>query len=96
MASTGFTARPRSASTRAEPDTVQPKDETELAQEDFAMDHDGLDPAEIERLAYGYWLERQGTGRGSELDDWLRAERELRINKRRGAAQSAGHRHSTL
>ena len=32
---------------------------------------------EIARLAYSYWEARGRTG-GSALDDWLRAERELR------------------
>jgi hypothetical protein len=91
MGSASFTARPKSAPPRAEPDTVGPKDQTELAQEDFELDH-----GEVERLAHGYWLERQATGEGSELDDWLRAERELRMRKKAPHAQSANGRHSTL
>jgi hypothetical protein len=31
---------------------------------------------EIARLAYSYWLERDGSG-GSPEEDWLRAEQEL-------------------
>jgi hypothetical protein len=31
---------------------------------------------EIARLAYSYWLERDGSG-GSPGEDWLRAEEEL-------------------
>jgi hypothetical protein len=31
---------------------------------------------EIARLAYSYW-EARGREHGSELEDWLRAEREL-------------------
>lgn len=31
----------------------------------------------IARLAYGYWLERQGSNDGSAEEDWLRAEREV-------------------
>ncbi len=37
---------------------------------------------EIAKLAYSYW-EARGRRHGSELEDWLRAERELR--KGRGA-----------
>ena len=86
-----FTARPNSAPSRAEPDTVQPKDATELAREDFELDH-----AEVERLAHSYWLARQGTAEGSELDDWLRAERELRIAKKGAHLASSQGKHSTL
>ena len=32
---------------------------------------------QIERLAYSYWEARGGCG-GSALEDWLRAERELK------------------
>lgn len=32
---------------------------------------------EISRLAYGYW-EARGRRHGADLEDWLRAERELR------------------
>lgn len=35
------------------------------------------DHLEIARLAYSYW-EARGRQHGSELEDWLRAERELR------------------
>jgi hypothetical protein len=35
------------------------------------------DRGEIARLAYSYW-EARGRQHGSELEDWLRAERELR------------------
>jgi hypothetical protein len=35
---------------------------------------------EIRRRAHEIYLERDGFG-GSELDDWLRAERELRRNQ---------------
>jgi len=73
MASASFTARPRSSPSRTEPDTVQPKDAVELADEDFKLDHD-----EIAGIAFGYWLERQGSGQGSAEEDWYRAERELR------------------
>jgi hypothetical protein len=31
----------------------------------------------IARLAYGYWLERNGSSEGSAEEDWLRAEREI-------------------
>jgi hypothetical protein len=34
------------------------------------------DHQEIARLAYSYW-ETRGRQHGSELEDWLRAEREL-------------------
>jgi hypothetical protein len=33
-------------------------------------------PQEIAKLAYSYW-EARGRQNGSELEDWLRAEREL-------------------
>ena len=36
-----------------------------------------LDEEEIARLAYSYW-EARGFERGSALDDWLRAEEEIR------------------
>lgn len=91
MASASFTARPKSAPTRAEPDTVSPKNPVELADEDFEFDH-----REVEQLAYGYWLERQGTNEGSELDDWLRAEREMRVRKASPAPQRPEEKHSTL
>lgn len=35
----------------------------------------------ISRLAYGYWLERQGTDQGSAEEDWFRAEREWRARE---------------
>ncbi len=35
------------------------------------------DREEIEELAYRYWVER-GCPEGEDLDDWLRAEQELR------------------
>jgi hypothetical protein len=31
----------------------------------------------IARLAYGFWLERNGRNEGSAEEDWLRAEREV-------------------
>ena len=37
-----------------------------------------LDRDEIARLAYDYWLERQGRDGGSPEEDWSRAESELR------------------
>jgi hypothetical protein len=38
-----------------------------------------LDREEIARLAYSYWLKRQGSGAaGTPEDDWIRAEQELR------------------
>lgn len=43
-----------------------------------------LDRAEVERLAYFYWLERGGQG-GSPEEDWFRAEAELR--RRYGLSQ---------
>ena len=36
-----------------------------------------LDPEEVARLAYSYWLERGGKG-GSPEEDWLRAEQKLK------------------
>ena len=36
------------------------------------------DHQEIARLAYSFW-EARGRQHGSELEDWLRAEREIRI-----------------
>ena len=91
MATASFTARPKSAPSRTEPDTVQPKDETELSREDFDLDH-----GEVERLAYSYWQERGGTGEGSELEDWLRAERELRLGTKTSSAPPAKGKGSTL
>ncbi len=44
-----------------------------------------LDPNEIARLAYSYWLERGCQG-GSPEDDWLRAERELKTRRAATAA----------
>lgn len=35
----------------------------------------------VARLAYSYWLERQGSNQGSAEEDWLRAERELRARE---------------
>jgi hypothetical protein len=37
-----------------------------------------LDREEIARLAYSYWLNRQGGETGTPEEDWLRAEQELR------------------
>lgn len=42
---------------------------------------DYLDRDEIARLAYDYWLERQGSGDGSADGDWLRAEQHLRSRR---------------
>lgn len=39
-----------------------------------------LDRDEIEKLAYSYWVAR-GQQHGAHEEDWLRAERELRIRR---------------
>jgi Protein of unknown function (DUF2934) len=39
-----------------------------------------LDRDEIERLAYSYWVAR-GQQHGSHIDDWVRAEQELRARR---------------
>jgi len=51
--------------------------------EDGLQPEDPLSPArdEIARLAYSHW-ERQGRPQGSDLQHWLRAERELRALRR--------------
>jgi hypothetical protein len=36
-----------------------------------------MDREEIAKLAYHYWLQREGRGEGSAEEDWFRAEREL-------------------
>ncbi len=36
-----------------------------------------VDPAEVSRLAYFYWVERNYR-HGAAVDDWVRAEQELR------------------
>jgi len=94
MGSASFTARPKSAPSSAEPSTVQPKDAVELAAEDFELDHH-----EVERLAHGYWLARQGSNEGSAEEDWYRAERELRekrINGKPSANKPVDGKHATL
>ena len=47
-----------------------------------AVEFHAPDHGEIAALAYSYW-EARGRQHGTELEDWLRAERELR--KGRGA-----------
>lgn len=42
-----------------------------------------MDREEIARLAYGYWLAREGRAEGSPEEDWFRAERELRNRRDR-------------
>ena len=37
-----------------------------------------IEPEEVARLAYSYWEARGGEG-GSPEEDWLRAERQLRV-----------------
>jgi hypothetical protein len=39
-----------------------------------------LDRDEIERLAYSYWVAR-GQQHGSHIEDWFRAEQELRVRR---------------
>ncbi|HSU30961.1 MAG TPA: DUF2934 domain-containing protein [Bryobacteraceae bacterium] len=39
-----------------------------------------LDRDEIERLAYSYWVAR-GQQHGSHIEDWVRAEQEVRVRK---------------
>jgi hypothetical protein len=39
-----------------------------------------LDRDEIEKLAYSYWVAR-GQQHGAHEDDWLRAEREIRMRR---------------
>jgi hypothetical protein len=73
MATTSATARPKSALSKAEPTTVPPKNDVELAADEF-----NLDRLEVERLSYGFWLERQHSGDGSPEEDWFRAENVLR------------------
>ena len=63
-------SKPRAVRTRkisqpASPPVVPPAEEKPL------------DPEEVARLAYSYWLERGGKG-GSPEEDWLRAEQRLR------------------
>jgi hypothetical protein len=36
-----------------------------------------MDGDEIAKLAYHYWLAREGRGTGSPEEDWFRAEQEL-------------------
>jgi Protein of unknown function (DUF2934) len=43
----------------------------------------GVTPEEIARRAYAYW-EARGRAGGSELEDWLRAERELAAMRQQG------------
>jgi hypothetical protein len=42
-----------------------------------------LDREEIAKLAYHYWLAREGRGTGSPEEDWLRAEQDLRRGTQR-------------
>jgi Protein of unknown function (DUF2934) len=41
-----------------------------------------MDREEIAKLAYHYWLAREGRSRGSAEEDWLRAEQEFRRRSR--------------
>ena len=53
--------------------------QAQLSSQPETASSNGNDPShqEIAVLAYSYWLSR-GDGEGSEVEDWLRAERELR------------------
>jgi hypothetical protein len=42
-----------------------------------------MDREEIAKLAYHYWLAREGRSTGSAQEDWLRAEQELRSGGQR-------------
>jgi hypothetical protein len=44
---------------------------------------ESLDPVEIAVLAYRLWHER-GCPSGTDQEDWFRAERELRSNRKEG------------
>ncbi len=55
---------------------IPPHTATEVAPSEY------LDREEIARLAYDYWLEREGRDGGSAEEDWLRAENELRTRGR--------------
>ena len=46
------------------------------------LDSDQAEIADIERLAYGFWLER-GSPIGSPEEDWFRAETELRAGRQK-------------
>lgn len=48
-----------------------------VAYEEYQPSHD-----EIAKLAHSYWEERKGR-EGSAMEDWLRAERELKIRNAR-------------
>jgi hypothetical protein len=66
---------------RREQDAAQLKDQKPVIPPHTAAEvapSDYLDREEIARLAYGYWLERQGCDGGCAEDDWLRAENEMR------------------
>lgn len=66
-----MSTKERTSQTSVEPDnsTLNPSSEAQA----------NVAPQEaIARLAYSYWLERQGGDRGSAEEDWLRAERDLR------------------
>jgi len=41
-----------------------------------------MDREEIAKLAYHYWLAREGRGAGSAEEDWFRAEQELSARRR--------------
>ena len=64
------------AQDKSQKPVIPPHTATEVAPSEY------LDREEIARLAYDYWLEREGRGHGSAEEDWLRAENELRTRTR--------------
>ena len=52
------------------------------------LEESGLDRAEVEALAYGFWLER-GSPHGSSEEDWYRAEAELARRRANASADPA-------
>lgn len=55
-----------------------PEGESELAR--YAMEHPRDEHHEIAKLAYQFYLEREGAG-GSAEEDWHRAEQQIRANR---------------
>jgi hypothetical protein len=68
------------ASTRQTPAEVNDREKRAAASTDYTADDVSYD--DIAALAYDLWA-RRGGGHGSDFEDWLEAERQLRDARRR-------------
>jgi len=66
---------------RRELDLAQDKSQRPVIPPHTATDVEAsayMDRDQIAKLAYHYWMQREGRGSGSAEEDWYRAEQELR------------------